>query len=58
MANGIPQHIDLLAVDAEGSDPDVLESLDWEQWHVERVLVEDGAAACQVPENPITLFLK
>ena len=54
---GMPHRIDLLAVDAEGSDLEVLESLDWSSWHVERVLVEVGVPAYRVAENPIAVFL-
>ena len=42
------QHIDLLAIDTEGSDLDVLESNDWQRFRPALVLVEDSdsAAAC------------
>ena len=53
----MPRRIDLLAVDAEGSDLEVLKSLDWNTWHVERVLVEVGVPAYRVAENPIAVFL-
>lgn len=56
--SGIPRHIHLLSVDAEGSDLEVLESLDWVRWEVERVLVEVGAPAYRVDEDPIAVFLK
>lgn len=55
--SGIPPRINLLAVDAEGSDLEVLESMDWVRWHVDRVLVEIGAPAYKVPDNPIAVFL-
>ena len=54
---GLPHRIDLLAVDAEGSDLEVLKSLDWKSWHVERVLVELAVPAYRVAENPIAIFL-
>ena len=54
---GMPRSIDLLAVDAEGSDLEVLESLDWNTWHVERVLVEVGVPAYRVAADPIAVFL-
>ena len=55
--SGIPRRIDLLAVDAEGSDLEVLETLNWTRWDVDRVLVEIGVPAYQVPMNPIAAFL-
>ena len=55
--SGMPRRIDLLAVDAEGSDLEVLKSLDWTRWDVQRVLVEIGAPAYQVNLHPIAVLL-
>ena len=54
---GFGRSLDLLNVDVEGSDLEVLESLDWERWSVSMVLVEVGEPALRVQNTPIALLL-
>lgn len=49
--------IDLLSVDVEGEDLDVLRSLDWSRWPVERCLVEIVEPAFAVADHPVARFL-
>jgi FkbM family methyltransferase len=54
---GVPPAIDLLSVDVEGEDFDVLSSMDWDRWHVERCLAEVARPAHLVPGHPISMLL-
>lgn len=54
----VPTQIDLLSIDAEGSDLQILQSLNWSKWKVERVLVEISLPAYLVHTSPIARFLK
>lgn len=53
-----PQNIDFLNVDAEGQDLQVLESLDWDNWHIGAVMVETHKQAWNVSESPLVPFLE
>lgn len=53
----IPAVIDLLSVDVEGADLEVLQSLDWDHWHVRRALVELSTPANRVEDHPVAVFL-
>lgn len=52
-----PGKIDLLCIDVEGADLEVLETLDFENRIVSRILVELHAPAWKVPQHPISQFL-
>lgn len=52
-----PRRIDLLCVDVEGADLEVLESLDWKRYPVERCLVEVNLPAWEVESCPVGQFL-
>ena len=54
----VPKRIDLLSVDAEGSDFEVLGSMDWSIYEVSHVLVETGEPASHVEDSPIGQLLK
>lgn len=54
---GFGYSIDLLNVDVEGSDLEVLESLDWDRWSVSRVLVEVGQPALEVQSTQLARLL-
>ncbi len=53
-----PERIDLLCVDAEGSDLEVLETISFGQRIVSRVLVELHEPAWKVMSHPISKFLE
>jgi hypothetical protein len=50
--------VDLLCIDAEGADYEILQSLDWDEWEISRVLVEVSASASLVADSAITAFLR
>lgn len=52
-----PGQIDLLSVDAEGSDLSVLHSMDWQKYRVRYILVEVGTPAWQISDTDIGRFL-
>lgn len=54
---GAPREIDLVCVDVEGADLEVLETLDFANRVVWRVLVELHAPAWEVSQHPIAEFL-
>ena len=55
--SGFTGPIDLLSVDVEGEDLEVLRSLDWERWPVDRCLVEIVLPAYEVPDHPVAQFV-
>lgn len=55
---GVSGPIDLLNVDVEGEDLQVIRSLDWNRWPVERCLVEIVLPAYEVSSHPVAQFLE
>ena len=56
--HGVTGPIDLLSVDVEGEDLEVIKSLDWSRWPVERCLVEIVLPAYEVGSHPVAQFLE
>lgn len=56
--HGVVGSIDLLSVDVEGEDLEVIRSLDWSRWLVERCLVEIVLPAYDVASHPVAQFLE
>lgn len=45
--------IDLLSIDVEGEELNLLSTLDWSRWDIQRCLIEIVEPACLIPEHPV-----
>ncbi len=45
--------IDLLSIDVEGEELNLLSTLDWDRWDIQRCLIEIVEPAYLIPEHPV-----
>ena len=49
----LKKHIDLLSIDVEGEELNLLSTLDWDMWDIQRCLIEIVEPANLIPEHPV-----
>ena len=49
----LQSRIDLLSIDVEGEELNLLSTLDWSRWDIQRCLIEIVEPAYLIPEHPV-----